>query len=115
MCMHVLQCIKSHAQIYRPSFHENKPKTLVFNQTKLAFLAFFCENWVYNFGLRRLSQSSIGDRSGDCSRTVAVQIFWLARTNFCNNCLILYTTELQCTLAVSDNILLSVQQFLSQG
>jgi hypothetical protein len=38
------------ARIYRPSFHENKPKTLVFSHTKRAFWACFRENWVYNFG-----------------------------------------------------------------
>ncbi len=44
------------ARIYRPSFHENKPKTLVFSHTKRAFWACFRENWVYNFGHReRLS------------------------------------------------------------
>ncbi len=37
-------------RIYRPSFRENKPKTLVFSHTKRAFWACFCENWVYNFG-----------------------------------------------------------------
>jgi hypothetical protein len=40
----------SSARIYRPSFLENKPKTLVFSQTKRAFWASFRENWVYNFG-----------------------------------------------------------------
>jgi hypothetical protein len=38
------------ARIYRPSFHENKPKTLVFSHTKRAFWACFRENWIYNFG-----------------------------------------------------------------
>ncbi len=38
------------ARIYRPSFHENKPKTLVFSHTKRALWACFHENWVYNFG-----------------------------------------------------------------
>ena len=38
------------ARIYRPSFHENKPKTLVFSHTKRAFWACFRENCVYNFG-----------------------------------------------------------------
>jgi hypothetical protein len=40
------------ARIYRPSFSENKPKTLVFYDWKWAFWACFCENWVYNFGHR---------------------------------------------------------------
>ncbi len=40
------------ARIYRPSFHENKPNTLVFSHTKRAFWACFRENWVYNFGHR---------------------------------------------------------------
>jgi hypothetical protein len=40
------------ARIYRPSFHEKKPQTLVFSHTKRAFWACFRENWVYNFGLR---------------------------------------------------------------
>ncbi len=38
------------ARIYRPSFRENKPITLVFSHTKRAFWACFRENWVYNFG-----------------------------------------------------------------
>jgi hypothetical protein len=36
--------------IYRPSFCENKPKTLVFYNWKRAFWACFRENWVYKFG-----------------------------------------------------------------
>ena len=35
------------ARIYRPSFHENKPKTPVFSHRKRAFWACFGENWVY--------------------------------------------------------------------
>ncbi len=38
------------ARIYRPSFLENKPKTLVFNDWKLAYWACFRENWVKKFG-----------------------------------------------------------------
>ncbi len=41
---------KTSARIYRPSFRENEPKTLVFSHTKRAFSACFRENWVYNFG-----------------------------------------------------------------
>ncbi len=41
---------KTCARIYKPSFRENKPKTLVFSHTKRAFWASFRENWVYNFG-----------------------------------------------------------------
>ncbi len=37
---------------YRPSFHENKPKTLVFSHRKRAFWACLRENWVYKFGHR---------------------------------------------------------------
>jgi hypothetical protein len=37
------------ARIYRPSFHENEPETLVFSHTKREFWAYFRENWVYNF------------------------------------------------------------------
>ncbi len=37
------------ARIYRPSFHENKPKTLVFSHRQRAFWACFRENWVYKF------------------------------------------------------------------
>ncbi len=40
------------ARIYRPSFRENKPKTLVFSHRKRAFWACFRENWVYKFGHR---------------------------------------------------------------
>jgi hypothetical protein len=47
--------IESSAQIYRPSFPENKPKTLVFSHTKRAFSACFRENWVYNFGHRTVA------------------------------------------------------------
>jgi hypothetical protein len=39
---------------YRPSFHENKPKTLVFSHRKRAFWACFRENRVYKFGYRYL-------------------------------------------------------------
>ncbi len=42
------------ARIHRPSFCENKPKTLVFNDWKRMFLARFRENWVYKFGDWRL-------------------------------------------------------------
>ncbi len=38
------------AKIYRPSFRENKPKTIVFSNRKRAFWARFHENWVYEFG-----------------------------------------------------------------
>jgi hypothetical protein len=38
------------ARIHRPSFCENKLKTLVFSHTKRAFWACLRENWVYNFG-----------------------------------------------------------------
>jgi hypothetical protein len=41
---------RSCARIYRPSFHENKPKTLVFTYWKTSVLAGFRENRVYNFG-----------------------------------------------------------------
>jgi hypothetical protein len=43
---------QSSARIYRPSFPENNPKTLVFSHTKRAFSPCFRENWVYNFGHR---------------------------------------------------------------
>jgi hypothetical protein len=35
---------KASGRIYRPSFSENKPKTLVFSHTKRAFWARFREN-----------------------------------------------------------------------
>ncbi len=38
------------ARNYRPSFRENKPKTLGFYYRKRAFWACSCENWVYKFG-----------------------------------------------------------------
>jgi hypothetical protein len=38
------------SRIYRPSFHEKKPQTLVFSQSIRAFCACFRENWVFNFG-----------------------------------------------------------------
>ncbi len=38
------------ARNYRPSFRENKPKTLVLYDWKRAFWACFRENWVYKFG-----------------------------------------------------------------
>ncbi len=40
----------TNARIYRPRFRENKPKTLVFNRWKRAFLGLFCKNLVYKFG-----------------------------------------------------------------
>jgi hypothetical protein len=43
------------ARIYRPSFRENKPKTLVFSHRKRAFWACFRENWVYIFGHRSVT------------------------------------------------------------
>jgi hypothetical protein len=48
------------ARIYRPSFHENKPNTLVFSHTKRAFWACFRENWVYNFGHRAVIYQGVG-------------------------------------------------------
>ncbi len=50
LCRHFVFLKDVCARIYRPSFHENKPKTLVFSHTKRAFWACFRENWVYNFG-----------------------------------------------------------------
>jgi hypothetical protein len=44
------------ARIYRPRFHENKPKTLVFSHSKRAFWACFRESRVYNFGHRQRPQ-----------------------------------------------------------
>jgi hypothetical protein len=44
-----LQNLQFYARIYRPSFRENKPKTLVFSHRKRAFWACFHENWVYKF------------------------------------------------------------------
>ncbi len=41
---------QSNARNYRPSFRENKPKTLVLYDWKRAFWACFRENWVYKFG-----------------------------------------------------------------
>ncbi len=43
---HHLYCARN----YRPSFRENKPKTLVLYDWKWAFWACFHENWVYKFG-----------------------------------------------------------------
>ncbi len=40
--------------MYSPSFRENKPKTLVFNDRKWAFWASFRENWVYKFRHRSI-------------------------------------------------------------
>ncbi len=48
--LHPPRGYKSCARIFRPSFRENKPKTLVFSHTKRAFWAGFREYWVYNFG-----------------------------------------------------------------
>jgi hypothetical protein len=42
--------IEAGARIYRPSFRENEPKTLVISHRKRAFWACFRENWVYTFG-----------------------------------------------------------------
>jgi hypothetical protein len=47
------------ARIYRPSFPENQPKTLVFSHTKRAFWACFRENWVYNFGHSKFKLRSL--------------------------------------------------------
>jgi hypothetical protein len=44
--------LDSSARIYRSSFRETKPKSLVFNDLKRAFCACFRENWVYKFGHR---------------------------------------------------------------
>jgi hypothetical protein len=44
------------ARNYRPSFHENKPKTLVLYDWKRAFWACFHENWVYKFGHRTITE-----------------------------------------------------------
>ncbi len=40
------------ARIHRPSFRENKPKTLVYSPWQRAFCSCFRENWVYKFGHR---------------------------------------------------------------
>ncbi len=50
--LHLLYPSPSHhgAQIYRPSFRENQPNTLVFSHWKRAFWACFRENFVYKFG-----------------------------------------------------------------
>jgi hypothetical protein len=47
---HPERTYKYSARIYRPSFCENKPKTLVFSHRKRAFWACFRENWVHKFG-----------------------------------------------------------------
>jgi hypothetical protein len=52
----------TYARIYTPSFHENKPKTLVFSHTKRTFWACFRENWVYNFGHRSVSIMTVDSR-----------------------------------------------------
>ncbi len=58
------------ARIYRPSFRENKPKTLVFSHTKRAFWACFRENWVYNFGhWSRTQRDAVASR---CATNVAM-------------------------------------------
>ncbi len=43
------------ARIYRHSFRENNPKTIVFNDWKRPFWASFRENWAYKFGHCRLN------------------------------------------------------------
>jgi hypothetical protein len=48
------------ARIYRPSFRENKHKTLVFNHWKRAFWACFRENGVYKFGHRYVNAHRTG-------------------------------------------------------
>ncbi len=53
----IMRAHKSSARIYRPSFRENKPKSLVFNHRKRAFWTCFRENFVYKFGYRYASIS----------------------------------------------------------
>ncbi len=43
--------------IYRPSYRENKPKSLVFNNWKRAFWTYFRENCVYKFGNELINYS----------------------------------------------------------
>ncbi len=47
-------CVDPSTRNYRPSFRENKPKTLVLYEWKRAFWACVRENWVYKFGHRYL-------------------------------------------------------------
>jgi hypothetical protein len=42
--------VETSARIYRPSFRENKLKTLAFSHRKRAFWACFGENWVFKLG-----------------------------------------------------------------
>ncbi len=48
--MHSPEALEDSARIYKPSFRENMPKTLVYNDWKRASWVYFRENWVYKFG-----------------------------------------------------------------
>jgi hypothetical protein len=54
LCLYAVPVFENYpqicARIYRPSFRENKPHTLILHDWKLAFWACFPENWVYKFG-----------------------------------------------------------------
>ncbi len=54
--------IPVHARIYRPSFRENKPETLVFNDWKRAFCTRFQENWVYHWFYHIMYYLGMGSR-----------------------------------------------------
>ncbi len=65
------------ARIYRPSFHENTVKTLVFSHRKRACWACFRENWVYKFGHRNYDEQSYNFRCITLSSSLSIQNFLL--------------------------------------
>jgi hypothetical protein len=73
------------ARNYRPSFHENKPKTLVLYDWKRAFWACFHENRVYKFGhsagrVGRVWEDAVGQHHNltlfDLNAYLASMLIW---------------------------------------
>jgi hypothetical protein len=74
----ISNAIDASARIHRPSFRENKPKTLIFSHRKRAFWACFRENWVYKFGHRDQSHNlhSFHEQSLFISRFCGIGMGW---------------------------------------
>ncbi len=82
------------ARNYRPSFRENKPRTLVLHDWKRAFWACFRENWVYKFGhwsTSRLKYSPQVDIFCILQTTLEWVIRSCVRVSMCNKSIFLLT------------------------
>ncbi len=73
-------CAESLARNYRPSFRENKPKTLFLNEWIRAFWACFHENAVYKFGHLSLCLKQRHILRGRRHSTTACPACWAMQT-----------------------------------